>query len=219
MSKLIPSNWSVVVAGKWNRSILTPKGVGRYVFDLKEGQEVSVLIPLDAFPIPIVKHPDHPIRAKAESNRLYIGLEISRYEVFEHAAKAGCNAIGNLPKTPLSAAGLNVDFRSKGAVNGVAQLLACEKADNALTDNDMTFGSREIKRSVMLDEGRLNLTIESEMAGGCGLRFNFHREATNTDALIDWLETPQSKIESVVQRVLAGLGLEDEVEWGDSDDE
>jgi len=86
---LKPSDWSAVVIGRWNRAILTPRGIAQRVFRLPEGTPIQVLVPIDAVGMNsvIVKHGE--FQATVDDSRLQIHLEHGNFDALERAMVSG----------------------------------------------------------------------------------------------------------------------------------
>ncbi|MBM4033894.1 MAG: hypothetical protein FJ291_19250 [Planctomycetes bacterium] len=202
---LEPRDWSVVVVARWNPAILTPAGIGKYVFGLPPGRDMEVYVPVDGLSPHIVRHPDGGIRVMLEHSRLKIELEERNYENLERAKVAAQTALRELPVTPAIAAGINVYFASKDPLLDCEGLLSSQ-LDDRLTDAAFEIVARSSVRTLRFQDGKLNLSIIVN-EGGSTVMCNFHRESQNHDDLIAWLGLPVNDISSTVEKLLAALEL------------
>jgi len=160
---LQPTDWSVVIMGRWNRAILTPKGIAKRLFMLGEAEQVPVLVPLDGVSPYVVKHPTEEILVMTDESRLMIQVGKPDYATLGHAMKAGVNALTALPETPVIAAGININFGSQEVTPQMASLLVSE-SEKPLIDADFKPVARTISRSLEYGLGALNVTVTSSKA-------------------------------------------------------
>jgi len=200
---LEPRDWSVVVVARWNLAILTPAGIGKYVFGLPADVPMEVLVPMDGLSPYIVRHPKDGIRAKTEQLRLLIEPEQMNYDTLDRAKQAAVCALTLLPVTPVVAAGINVGFGSPEPLEEVLRLLDSD-IDRELTDATFTVASRTVVRSLKHGDGLLNVSI-SVGEKGSRLLCNFHRQSDQHEHLRDWLGAPVADIRSTVERLFGAL--------------
>jgi hypothetical protein len=201
-----PTEWNVVIVGRWNRAILTPGGIGKRLFGLGEGKLVEVAVPLDGVSPYLVKHPEQQILVMTDESRLLIQAAKPDYETLSHAMAAGFNALSNLPETPVTAAGFNLSFASKEVDPEMASLLVCG-SETAIVDVGFNVVGRSLSRSLQYEGGRLNVTMVSGDEG-FNLTLNFHRGSERVDDLKTWLQTPVSQVEEAANKVVRALGLD-----------
>lgn len=198
-----PTEWNVVLVGNWNPAILTPFGIAQTLLGFPPGRPIEVLIPLDQVaPFQVLVE---DLVIMASTDRLEIAAKAPTYECLEHAKKVGIRALDVLPVTPVSAAGYNLRFVSDKPEVDALSLLECG-IDAALSDEGFVIGSRAIRRSLVFDEGQINLSIEHKDDGACVMLCNFHLGSRNNAELKAWLSKPISvvkdKTESLLARVL-----------------
>jgi len=203
---LKPTDWSVVIVGRWNRAILTPAGVAKRVFNLDDVKQVEVLVPLDGVSPYFVRHPHRKVVARTDETRLQITLEQFDYETLAYAMSCGVNAMASLPETPFSAAGFNVNYQCEGIAPAEARLLTAD-ADKLLSQVELKIVARAVSRSFVFGEGKLNLTLASE-ENSFRLLSNFHRASTARPDLDNWLKTPVEDVHRVMDRILRVLDID-----------
>lgn len=193
--KLEAYNWNVVIAGYWNRAILTPKGISRRLFDIPEGTPVLVEVPIDGIMAPYrVKH--NGLTITPDMGRLVIEADDPQYKVLDYAKKIGALAIERLPETPLSAAGYNIRIK---VIEPPEQLILATTStiDDLLSDAGHTIiNGRSLKRSLTWDEGIVNLNIDQDE--DMHVEINFHRQSSKPDDLISWLNKPIENIQEFI---------------------
>lgn len=214
---LQPTDWSVVIAGRWNCAILTPNGIAKRLFRLKEDQKVLVAVPLDSVSPYIVKHPTQEIRAMTDEGRLLIQATRSDYETLGYAMTAGVNALTSLPETPVSAAGFNVNFRTEEVSPETASLLVSE-SEKALVDAEFKLTTRIFGRSIEYGAGTLNVTMKGS-DDSFSLSLNFHRGSKILEELKQWLQVSVEHVEETVGKILGAFGLDIEEIRNDADGE
>jgi len=205
---LRPVDWSVIIVGRWNRSIFTPERIGKRMLGLEDPQGLEVMVPLDGISPYFVKHPQKGIIVSTEATRLQVRPEKPDYASLALAMEAGVKALAWLPETPVSAAGFNVNFRTDESTADLARLLQ-SGVDAQLGGLGHNILARSLGRSVPFGDGRLNLAFAQE---GDDFRFkcNFHRESSNPEDLKQWLCTPVSQIEGTLVTLLKAFDLETE---------
>lgn len=203
---LQPADWSVVILGRWNRAILTPNGIAKRLFKLAEAKQVLVAVPLDGVSPYMVRHPTQQIVAMTDEGRLLVQVVKADYKVLGEAMTAGANALTALPETPVSAAGFNINFRSKEVTPEMAALLVPD-SEKRFVDAGFKLVVRTLGRSLEHGSGKLNVTVASD-EDGFGLSLNFHRDSEVVDELKQWLQTPVAQVEETVNKILDAFGLD-----------
>ena len=168
-----PTDWSVVIAGRWNRAILTPAGIAKRLFNISESSQILVAVPLDGLSPYQVRHPEHDIVAMTDENRLIIMANKNTYACLGHAMDAGVNALEQLPATPVAAAGFNVNYHCSEVPPELGKLFEAA-VDSRLAGISQDFKSRSIMRSLGYTNGALNVTLSWDNAG-FKLQCNFFR--------------------------------------------
>lgn len=201
-------DWSVVVRGRWNRAILTPAGIGKYVLGVASGTPVGVDVPIDGLACFRVRDPDEKLIVTADEARVLILLHDITYETLGLAMQAGARVLDKLPVTPVSAAGINLCFVFEPAPDAAVPM-GDAPMDTKLADAGFEIRARNTTRTVPFEEGLLNVSVR---LSGAKLRvlLNLHRGSASRGDLKSWLEKPVSGIREVVTRVLNVLGLEEE---------
>ena len=202
---LEPFGWGVVVVGRWNPGILTPKGIGTLVFGLEEPMKLEVMVPLDGLAPYQVKSSEQPIVAWADTEKLKIIPLSMEPGLLEEAMKYGINALKNLPRTPVAAAGFNVKFRTDTPPQNLVEMLPAQ-IDTTLIGLGHEISARSLQRSLLFEGGILNFNITGGDLG-YEVTFNFHRDATEQQDLMHWLQTPIEKIFNTVDSINEALGL------------
>ena len=201
-----PTDWSVVIAGRWNRAILTPAGIAKRLFNISESSQILVAVPLDGLSPYQVRHQGHDIVAMTDENRLIILATRNTYENMAHAMGAGVNALEALPETPVTAAGYNISFHSEESAPPLAALLAAP-VDDVVAELGKSVEGRSITRSLAYEGGTLNITFAGDKTG-FKLQCNFNKDSKDIKDLISWLKSPVAGAQQIVDQLVAKLGLQ-----------
>lgn len=196
-----PYNWNVIVAGAWNRAILTPDWIGRYLFQAP-GTPLAVEVPLNVPGPWRVRH--DALAVLSGQGILEVVAETHSYQVLDQARNCAKHAMGELPRTPLAAAGFNIRYKSNELPPDFAPILACS-LDDIISRNTMVISKRSSYRSLVYKEGLLNLRLDVGTDGTTSIEFNFHKDSTTQVELESWLSVPISEIQNQVETILNAL--------------
>jgi hypothetical protein len=206
---IIPQQWSVVIIGAWNRAILTPSGIATRLFLLPVGTAVQVLVPLDAVAPYQVRHND--ITVVASSDRLLVHPEASTYEGLASAMEVVRRALDDLPRTPMSAAGYNLRFKSEGPVEVLTRLLT-HSCDDEFSDAQYFIQERELGRTLRHGNGRIKVSVTQEEDLSFSLLLNFDMQTSDVAHIRQWVNEHPDTIRQHTERILfqcLGLNRED----------
>ena len=199
-----PFDWNVVIAGRWNRAILTPKGVARFVYALEEDQNLRIEVPVDGLSPYRVFHPDGDIFVSHDPFRLLINLKTPGYRALGKAMRAGATALERLPVTPVTAAGFNVKFRTTEPLD--LDHLGSTGADDRLSDGGFAMRARTFGRVLAFGDGELNVAIMTD-DDETVLHCNFHRGSEDKPDLIAWLSMEPDDVRRTVRNLCESLSL------------
>ena len=197
---LVPTEWSAVVLGYWNRAILTPSGITTRLFGLESETPVEVLIAIDAIAPHQVKHGG--ITVVAGGDRLIVQPETCGFPHLQKAMEIADRALERLPETPVVAAGINIKYTCQEPLEALQQVTRQEWWDQQLSDSEYEIVGRSLSRSLKWHDGQINYSLTEETGGTSEILLNFHRGSTIGSELRSWLTTPIGDIESEVERIL-----------------
>lgn len=197
---ITPHDWSVVIVGHWNPAILTPSGIARRLFELKQGTPVEVAVPLDMIAPPKVTHQEITVMAGKE--RLILQPNQQSYPQLKMAMEIGVHALRSLPETPLAAVGINLRFSADPQIEALQAVTSNSEFDNRLSDQNLVICGRALTRVLDWEGGKLSFTIEENQSGSSEMLFNFELRSTDVTQHICWLTTEVTKIESQVNCLL-----------------
>jgi hypothetical protein len=191
-------DWSVIVAGRWNRAILTPQGIAARLFGLNRDTPIEVEVPIDSLGPYRVSHDG--LTVMATGVHLVVEPEHDAYSDLERAMRIGRTAVERLPETPLAAVGINVRYRTSDPGPGLQDLIA-QTWDADLSDQLFRIRSRSVGRSIEWNEGQINIVVAAE-SGQYQIQFNIERRSELQADHIAWLNRDICEIRDAVLRVL-----------------
>jgi hypothetical protein len=206
---LVPNDWSVVVIGHWNRAILSPAGIAKRLFKLPEGTPVQVLVPLDVVAPYHVRHEN--VTVVPGSDRLVVQPARSTFANLVEAIAITRRALEDLPRTPVSAAGLNLRYKSDEAIQ-VLQDLTASPWDDRIDAKGQVIHSRSIIRAIDWRDGKITTSVTQENSGACSVLLNFDFRSAESEKLVEWLNVSDADLEAQARLILhdtIGLSPED----------
>ena len=197
---LTPHAWTILIAGAWNRAILTPDGIRNRLFNLAPDTPIELEVEVNSPAVFRVKRDGVSVCPTNE----YLILVPSDFtkEGMEKAATIGIRALEALPETPLTAAGMNFRYRFDDVGNLLDSLSV--RMDQELSDLELEIVGRGVKRAITHGLGKINLEIHSENGLGGEILFNFHKDASKGPDLITWLEgcaDAMDKVHAIITRL------------------
>jgi len=210
---LAPIDWNVIVAGWWNRAILTPLGIVTRVFGQPAGTQIALLVPANL--VAPVQVGLGGLKVMVDRTSLTIALDINDYRSLEGAMERAARAIQELPETPLIAAGFNIRYQGAASDPGLARLLESvgNSWDARLATAGLQMDRREISKVVQWNAGKILINAVHEQTGAAKVNINFECSADgnrtqqqNVEAMLAWLRQPidgvRRQIEAIVTNIL-----------------
>ncbi len=192
--------WTVVIAGLWNRGILSPNWIAKHLFGLPEGEEVEVQVPFNAV-LPLkVRHGESTV--ESQEKRLQIECAPS-FEGLAEAMRIGERAITELPKTPFSAVGLNVLYEIVGGERGGSSANLEGVIDERLKRKKREVTLRSTHRKYRWREGQALVVVEEVVGHPMKLAVNLERQSRNEEDLKAWLRLPVPDVSDEVKKIQA----------------
>lgn len=191
------SEWNAVVVGDWNRAILTPAWIGKHLFGLEPGTPLEVQVTLDEYRPHQVKYGG--IVVMASSSQLIAKPVANEFADLGRAALVAAKAITELPRTPLTGAGINCVFKSDTPIEKLSQVTG-HPADKAF--DDFKISSRGTSRALKWHDGYVNVLADDDENQGRTILFNFHLADKDEEHLAAWLARPIAEIEDAVTKIL-----------------
>jgi hypothetical protein len=197
-----PYEWNIIVAGDWNRAILTPNWIARSLFALPPSTPVDVLVALDGSGPFQVRY--GPLTVIPLPGQLLVQLAEPSAEQLEIGLAAMIRAIQQLPRTPLRACGINLRFRTSERPSRLLDQTRTP-SEKALSDAGFKILSRRRGEVLAHQSGTLNVVIDVPTDGDLLLTFNFDRQSEDANELLAWLKMPATELAETADRVLALL--------------
>lgn len=208
---LDPFDWNVVVAGAWNRALLTPAWLQRRLFEQPDAL-VEVFLPVEWSGPPRVKLGNIAVSVQggALAGALVVEAMDGTYATLGRALALADRALELLPETPVGAVGINVRYRL-GPLPARAVERTRATLDHQLSDADFQIMSRQLHRSLAFGAGLLNVILAEDNQGSGEVVFNFHLDLgrNDVDAVHAWLRQRTEVLKNAVDRILSNcIGIE-----------
>lgn len=200
------SAWNAVVVGRWNRAILTPAGIGTIIFNVAEATAMEVAVSIDAH-LPHRVHHDG-VWVVAASDRLIIEPDVHSYAELQKSKLYAARAVGDLSRTPMIAAGINIRREIERPSDQLSEL-AADSDDGKLGELGLNIVQRSLKRGVEWEGGVINISVDREQGGNYLVGLNFDRQSKNPAELKAFLETPIDQLQQISESIARTyLGIE-----------
>lgn len=175
--KIIDGSVSLILVGKWNRHILTPKWVARKIF---EEEKIQVEFPIN--------NPEIGPRYRSESNIIFkpsvhrcefFPLEPYEDETLRRTSLLVKRLVSILVHTPITGMGINFGFEEKSEDFIKLGLFGIDDTDDLL-ELGLKSEETEIIRHISIENRTLNLKAIFN-PNTVTLDFNFHYNATSAN--------------------------------------
>ncbi len=210
---LVPTNWNVVVIGRWNRALLTPQYIARELFQCPEGVEVGIEVPLDVVGPYRVRH--DRLVVMVTSSQLIVEVEDNDFPSLARARTLCARAIEGLPRTPLAVAGYNIRYRSQEPDERLNVLIEATQlwGDTRFRDADYRLSHRGVNWITDWEGGKVGVYLTREQNDAAlGLNFNFERQGGRED-LVAWLGRPIDEARGHTERILRDVFRMEREAW------
>jgi hypothetical protein len=196
---LAPHDWSVVVAGFWNRAILTPTGIKRRLFALQDEALLELGLPIDGIGPYRVGY--QGITVSVAIDRLIVEPDPLTFPQLQTAIDIARAAVVDLPQTPLLATGINVRYRTVEPPPPALLDLLESEWENSLSDMDLVIERRSIGRSVVWNGGSINIAV-LQAEGHFQVDFNIEKRSNVHADHVAWLNHDADAISAFTRRLL-----------------
>ena len=170
------SSFSIVLAGKWNPSILTPAWLTVNLFD--DNPQFQIEFSLN-FDIPS-RYKVKNITISPSVDRVILTSNDNSDESLNLLESVAIKLCAILSHTPLIAVGVNLGFIEKQNKNLLLPLMSFPD-DNDITDNGWVISNQSIKRSLSKEGYFTNLTISLDQNSDFHFDFNYHYNAISAN--------------------------------------
>lgn len=175
----VVENWSIVVAGSWNRVIFSPQWVAA---NLAETGNVMLEVAFND-PTKPPRFTFDEVRLSVSPTRLSLFPTNVNDAVLERTSAAAVKVLGVLHHTPVTAVGVNFAFRERQP--SARQLDVFRFSDDGrISEQGVRRELASLRRRLVFDDGVvLNLTLQHPVNGDhLTADFNFHWAADTAEA-------------------------------------
>lgn len=168
--KIKDESFNIVIAGKWNRYILTPDWVGKNIL---EQQDLKVEFSMNMSLPP--RFATNEVRFYPANDAVIFAPILLDDTILSKTELMAAKLIQELKHTPISAFGINFGF-----IDTVPDAALCSLFDT--TDKERLGGigceikTSVITRSILFENRLVNLTITNDNDANVIFEFNFHYE-------------------------------------------
>jgi hypothetical protein len=197
-----PYTWNIILAGSWNRAILTPNWIRSKLFVLAENTPITIEVEVDTFGYIRAIHDKAAVLPRRDFLELLTLVpDLASMQV---AANYAARALDSLPETPVRAAGVNFRYKIEDCAVQAFELTKA-KLDNEISDLAFTIGSRKIARELALDAGGvINFNVELMENEEVHLVVNFHLDSNIPTDIKNWISRTE-EFESISMKLLSIL--------------
>lgn len=170
------NSFSIVLAGAWNRAILTPIWLVNNLFDNKPEPQVEFSVNFDAPFRFVVKN----IIIAPGIDKVIFWSKDNSDESLKLMEETSVRLCSILTHTPLVAVGINFGFLEKNNKAALFDLFKFNDTDG-ISSNQWTITRPSIKRSLSKDAYFTNLSISLDDNSDFHFDFNFHYKVSETN--------------------------------------
>lgn len=201
-----PFDWNVVVLGAWNVAILTPRGIAARLLSLGDTVPVEIQVVIDR-PSPLrVVYRD--LAVIASDSRLIVSSTSLNANGLGSASEVASRAVVSLPETPLTAAGVNIQYVFDQIPDSLLEIIG-SGIDDKLTDADpdLRFLAKEVRRTVRWNGGTLNIQLRENEDASALAKINFHMESSDSKQIAAWLNQSADMLKTTKKLLSETLAL------------
>jgi hypothetical protein len=205
---LEPVDWSVVVAARWNRAILTPAGIRQRIFGISDEEfPLEVMIPIDLLAPPQVTLNEMVVIANW--NRLVVRPKKLDFESLCGAMSLALNAVNSLPETPFEAVGINIAYK----IDDSEPLESALKVgvDEKFGDAQLVINGRESIRILEWRTGKINVRV-SNTEQLKSIQLNIEIKSSEIESIRKWLQLQETDIREISRKIIVDCYAFDEDE-------
>jgi hypothetical protein len=170
---------TIVIPGYWNRMIFVPQWV---MHELFHKQEVEKLVPL--LPVAPLVYRDDELVLQVVEHQIIVQARKFDDNFLERVEKMACETLEALPKTPVSAIGVNFGFVESNPNDDILKLF--NFSDNVeIASLDWNIVTKKITRQLTKDGMTLNLTITHDSPSNIKIDANFHYAVGSADDALE----------------------------------
>ena len=177
-------SWTIVLPGSWNPAIFRPDWI---TSRLTRAKEISVEVAFGGT-IELPRFRFDGVHLRVAPKRLILGVDEASDASLTRLEDIAVRALRDLPHTPIGGAGVNFGFLEEDPSPELIELFGFIDTGR-LADVGFTVRSSTLRRNLRFDDGReLNLTLELRSDAALSIDANFHREVSNSEEAVAYLE-------------------------------
>ncbi|OHD56326.1 MAG: hypothetical protein A2Y33_12020 [Spirochaetes bacterium GWF1_51_8] len=187
--KSVQGSFNISIVGKWNKFILSPNWVKKFLF---ENKEIQVAFPLELTEPYFYEGIDKGIRFIPQEDRVLLVALREEDELLKQIDNMLLILISELNKTPIIGIGYNYRFfedRNKCDIENTYIL----KDESKIKANEYNIRNTQIIRNLSYKGLEINETV-TYSTDKYSIDFNFHNPINNIDEYIDILKSGEQGI-------------------------
>jgi len=200
----VPSLWNAIVRGAWNRAILTPDGIRRHLYRLADDGPVELEMAVDKPGLFKVSHGGLSVSPTASA--LEVAPERPEIDGLFRACELCITALTELPRTPVSAAGINFRYTYEELPDDVLNATRAQ-IDDLLSDSGFAIRESGTSRQLTHAPGVINVLIKEQGHASGTLELNFHLGSASEGDLRAWLARTR-EFGEIAERLKTIIGSE-----------
>lgn len=150
--------------------------------ELFHKQEVEKLVPM--VPVAPLIYRDDELVLHVGEQQIIVQTRKAKTSCLELAEKMACKILEALPKTPISAIGVNFGFVEQNPHDEILKLFNFSD-DVDIASSDWEIGTKKISRKLTKDRMTLNLNITHDPPSSIQIDANFHYQVGSADAAVE----------------------------------
>jgi len=191
-------SYAIVMVGFWNRMIFEPKWVMNELF---HSPEIEKLFPM--MPIAPLIYRDSELALMISEQRIIVQA-IKFDKSIDRAEKMAHDLLLALPKTPISAIGINFGFIESKPQDSLLKLFNFADDVDIATAN-WNVGNKKISKQLTKDDKMLNLSIGYDSHSQIQIDANFHYPVNSATDAVEKLENNASSLHEELINLLENV--------------
>ncbi|MBB2960726.1 hypothetical protein [Methylobacterium sp. R2-1] len=180
--KPLLSNWTIVLAGRWNMEILNPEWVTEKIFG-KENAEIDLV--LNGMQANIRYRFDN-LSFVPQPNNVIFSVNDTEDASLQSIEDAACKLLQALPITPITALGINFTYIEDETPLTIAKLFNISDSSK-LADYGLAIKKTRIRREIDFADRQLNLIISQLEGTASRIALNYHVPTNDTAVALEAL--------------------------------
>lgn len=174
---------SVVIAGSWNSRIFSPDWITK---NLTNSEEISVELPLGNPTLPPRLGFDN-IKLIVTHNKLIVKPDDGLEDTMQRAYQIAKKSVSILTHTPISAVGVNFNFKEDNLTESLAKAFTLNDADEISNVSD-AIDYTTIKRGLIIGDMYLNLSLHLKNMETSTIAININQPVQTSQEALDFFE-------------------------------